>query len=108
MRTPPLHWLVEANRRRFDHCCAHTGRVLQKGHVVRPPRASLLDMGRAVSDTVLALHTEHGGLSAVAVEEFVRGFSGANYQTRVLFKLAQINGIVSYECMRHTSHEPYV
>ena len=83
------------------------GRVLEKGHVERPKAASLLDMGRAVSDAVLGLHREHQ-LSAVAVEEFVRGFSGAHYQTRVLFKLAQVNGIVSYECTRHTGSEPHV
>jgi len=73
--------------------------------VKRPKGASLLQMGAAITQRLRKAHSEHM-FSRVAVEQFVKGFSGKHYQTRVLFQLAQVNGIVSYECMNITGCEP--
>ena len=81
------------------------GCVVQKGNVPKAEGGELLDTAAAICQQVTHIHAS-SNVSEVAVEDFVKSFSGAHYQTRVLFNLAQVNAIVRYECMKLTGVAP--
>lgn len=64
-----------------------------------------MDTAAAVSARVAELHEQHG-IAHVAVEAFMKSFATGRFQTRGLFKLAQLNGVVAWECRRVTGAAP--
>jgi hypothetical protein len=85
---------------------ADDGQVLRHGCFKAPPNLSVLGSANAVvtglgemSDDIAA-----SGMAPAAwyvgIEEYMKTFKPGRFQTRSLFSMAQLNGIVAFECMR--------
>lgn len=85
-----------------------SGAFVEVGVVPSKRGATLLSCGREIARTLRDLQERHGPVDAVCLEGFMKGFAAGRFQTRGLFDLAQLNGIVAYEAANVFGVEPLV
>jgi hypothetical protein len=86
--------------------------LLDWGRVCLKDTADVLEGGGLVQDQLRALCLKHGSKQDghcwdVGVEDFAKSYTPGRFNTRGLFKLAQLSGIVKFSCMNAFGCTPW-
>jgi hypothetical protein len=82
------------------------GNILECGVVDSSKGSTIYDKARIVKAKLIEIfnkYTHHSNETqckwVIGIEEFLKGFGAGNYRTHDLFTLAQMNSLVSYDCI---------
>ena len=102
---PPTHHLgLDLNMRSTGFAVLDgAGQVVRHGCFKAPTKATVLSSASTIVAGLRGLRDDVAAAAptvwCVGIEDFMKTFATGRFQTRSLFAMAQLNGVVAFECM---------